>query len=141
MVMEKIDSRQNSINRSGAGGQATPNGPGADSDSPLTPYNFFSYPGGYSVDGHLTSMPISFLVDTRAAVTLVEKETWYRIGVKTELKPCGGKAVCQCSRNPIGLAAVEIVLESTPFVNVVSPLTTPAIILGAGRKSISVGAV
>jgi predicted aspartyl protease len=71
-----------------------------DSTLPLT-ISLATPTGGYSVDGHLGSMLISFLVDTGAAVTLVEKETWERIGERKELKPWRGKQLVSAAGTPL----------------------------------------
>lgn len=94
--------------------------------------------GGYSIKGHMNGMPTSFLVDTGAAVTLVQEETWDRIKqhLEGDLRPWGGKELVSVDGTPLqvyGSATVEIVLESTQFllsnIIVVSPLTT-SVILG-----------
>ena len=83
--------------------------------------------GGYRVDGKINWIPISFLLDTGAAVTLIWEDVWSRInsGGQVRLEPWSEQ------RLVFGQAEVELDLGRCVFqmtVVVVSPLTTEAIL-------------
>ena len=92
--------------------------------------------GGYRVDGKINRIPISFLLDTGAAVTLIREDVWSRInsGGQVRLEPWSEQRLVSVDGSPLdvfGQTEVELDLGRCVFqmtVVVVSPLTTEAIL-------------
>lgn len=92
--------------------------------------------GGYKVEGLVGMIPISFLLDTGASVTLLRKDTWERVkaGNTLQLSQWAGQRLVGVDGSPLqvfGQAEVELTLVGKQFLSkvlVVSPLTTEAIL-------------
>ena len=92
--------------------------------------------GGFKVEGLVGKIPISFLLDTGASVTLLRKDTWERVNVGSAIKllPWSGQCLVGVDGSPLqvfGQAEVDLTLVGRQFeskVLVVSPLTTQAIL-------------
>ncbi len=92
--------------------------------------------GGYRVEGKVCDVPISFLLDTGAAVTLLRKDAWERVsaGGGVHLSPWSGERLVGVDGSPLqvfGKAEVGLILSGREFraqALVVSPLTIQAIL-------------
>ena len=93
--------------------------------------------GGYRLSGAVNGAQMSLLLDTGAAVTLLQEDTWARAVAKhlQELQPRSTLKLVNVGGTPLtihGCACVELKLEAakkfTTEVVVVSPLTSEAIL-------------
>ena len=108
--------------------------------------------GGHRVDGKINQTPISFLLDTGAAVTPIREDVWRKInpGEEPKLEPWSEQRLVSVDRSPLdvmGQTKVALHLGKDVFqtmVVVVSPLTTEAILgldfLKNNRATIDLGA-
>ena len=95
------------------------------------------HPQGFRVEGAVSGVPTSFLVDTGAAVTLLRRDTWDRISASSpqKLKKWSALNLVSADGSPLtvhGSAWVNVVLgrgvSKHLQVVVVSPLTSEAIL-------------
>ena len=93
--------------------------------------------GGFRVDGAVNSTPISFLVDTGSAVTLIRKDTWDQMqsSAKTQtLQRWSEFSLVGANGTPLdvcGHTIADLSIKGHTYqadVVVVSPLTTEAIL-------------
>lgn len=93
--------------------------------------------GGFRVDGAVNGTPISFLVDTGSAVTLVRKDIWDQLQSSAEPQPLqrwSEYSLVGANGTPLdvyGHTMADISIEGQAYqadIVVVSPLTTEAIL-------------
>ena len=92
--------------------------------------------GGYRLSGSVSSVDISLLLDTGAAVTLLRKDTWLQVAAKNpqDLRPWSAMKLVSAGGTPLtvhGCVSVELKLGTERFVTevvVASPLTSEAIL-------------
>ena len=77
--------------------------------------------GGYRVEGKVGEVPISFLLDTGAAVTLLRKDTWERVsaGNQLRLSPWEGERLVGVDGSPLQVfgqvkVGTELIWKGTP---------------------------
>ena len=88
--------------------------------------------GGFRLEGLIYGQSISFLVDTAAAVTLMQKDTWDQVtqGQKVNLEPYREQQLVSVDGTPLqvyGHASMDLLLNGSKYeagIVVVSPLTT-----------------
>ena len=90
---------------------------------------------GYKLPSMISGVPVTMLLDTGAAVSLLRRDVWIKVSAQlSDLQPWSGATLVSAGGGPLtiyGCACIDFVLGGRNFQNefvVVSPLTSEAIL-------------
>ena len=90
--------------------------------------------GGYRLEGSISGVPTSFLLDTGAAMTLIHKDTWEKVAAGQEITSSSSLKLVGADGSPLsvyGKARVNLEVDGEKMAidaAIVSPLTSEAIL-------------